>query len=365
MASYADLKNALNKASVGSALGAAASGGKGKKKGGGFFSEKWSPPRTYEDESTGKKIIQPSEPIALLKGNHKIRAQTKDGNKIEFEYPFYIYYDHYNGSKGVKRRSCTCSAGLVVDLNEEGKIEFEAGLDPCVPCHYILEEGAGGQDGWLSHRKTVVFTGVVLKWFHSRQVEKKTEFKECDGRGCTLCEKGIKRQFGRRVFWPMGPIWAEYIEEKNHMLQNSCGCGGDLEYLGFTCPECSNIIRDFEHDKPKDGEIANLNEIDVECPTCSEAVRARAELECSECDEPSRIDLWSVVLKPRRIGENYTPDLESWRPMKQHELEAVASFKPVNYEKFLSPTKLEEQAKRYGLKNPFTGNGSSGSSEWE
>lgn len=361
MASYADLKKALSGGSVGSALGAAAAGK--KKKGGGFFSEKWSPPRTYDDEETGKKIIQPSEPIAFIRGDHRIKARTRDGERVEFDYPFWIYYDHYNASKGVKRRSVTCSGGLIIDLNDNGIPEFEAGDDPCIPCYYIKEEGAGGSDGWLSHRKTIVFTCVVLKWFHTKKVDKKTEFKECTGRRCKLCEKGIQKQFGRRVFWPMGPIWAEYILEKNNLLQNSCGCGGEVEYLGFTCPECSNIIRDFEFDEPQDGEIEQYRENDITCPKCNETIRAHAELDCSECGDPKSIDLWSVVMKPRRIGEKYTPDLESWRPMKENEAAAVAEYKPIDFSKFLSPAGLDDQAKWYGLKNPFIQD-NSGSSEW-
>ena len=360
MASYEQLKNALNKGSVGSALGAAA-GGK-KKKGGGFFSEKWQPPHRYTDDN-GKEIRPPAEPIALIKGEHTIKAETKEGEAIEFEYPFWVYYDHYNGSKGVKRRSCSCSSGLVVDLDESGRPDFSYGTKPCIPCHYIDEEGAGGNDGYLNRGRKVVFTAVVLKWFHLKKDGKNTGFEDCTGRSCKLCEAGAPRQFGRRVFWPMGPVWAEYIFEKNATLQSSCGCGGNLEYLGFTCPECRQIIADYEHEPPKDGEIDALKSTDIDCPHCDETVRAHAELDCDECDSPSTVDLWSVVLKPVRIGEKYSPDLEAWRPIKDKEIEALAQFKPVDFSKFLSPSKLEDQVKWYGLNNPFDKD-SSGSSEW-
>lgn len=358
---YKKLTAALGKG-LGSALGAAAGGGK-KKKGGGFYSEKWSPPRTYDDEETGKKIIEPSEPIALVEGNYLIKAATKEGEKIEFEYPFWIYYDHYNASKGIKRRSCSCSAGLVVDLDENGNPVFETGTDPCIPCHYIDEEGAGGQDGWLSRRRTIVFNAVVLKWFHVKTEDKKTIFEDCAGKKCQLCEDGVKKQFGRRVFWPMGPIWAEYIREKQGLFEKSCGCGGELEYLGFTCPECNGIIRDFEHDEPREGEIGSYRSEEVKCPKCGEMVMAHPELDCNECEEPSTVNLWTVAMKPRRIGDKYTPDLEGWRPLKEKELEALEQFKPIDFTKFLSPSSLKDQAEWYGLKNPFAED-RSGSGEW-
>lgn len=357
---YEKLMSALN-GGVGRALGAA-SGGKKKKGAGGFYSEKWAPPRTYDDEN-GEKIVEPSEPIALIEGNYNIKAMTNDGEKIEFEYPFWVYYDHYNASKGVKRRSVACSAGLVLDLDESGQPVFDVGNGDCVPCHYIDEEGAGGKDGWLSRRRTIVFNAVVLRWFHTKVVEKKTVFEPCTGRRCKLCEEGVKKQFGRRVFWPMGPIWAEYISEKQAQLENSCGCGGKLEYLGFTCPDCDNIIRDYEHEEPKDGEIATMLSQEVECENCGNEVMANAEIECEDCDNPTSVSLWSVAMKPRRIGDKYTPDLEGWRPLKDKELTALQEYKPIDFTKFLSPPSVKDQASWYGLKNPFEKD-RSGSDEW-
>lgn len=361
MASYEALKNALNKGGVGGALGAAAGGGK-KRKGGGFYSEKWAPPRTYTGDD-GEKVTETSEPVALIEGSYLIEAKTREGEDIKFKYPFWIYYDHYNASKGVKRRSASCSSGLVVDLDENGTPVFESGSNDCVACHYIDEEGAGGQDGWLSRRRTVVFTAVILKWFHTKTVEKKTVFEPCAGRNCKLCKDGVKKQFGRRVFWPMGPIWAEYISEKQFLLQNSCGCGGELEYLGFTCPNCDHILRDFEHDAPKSGEVYMYRSEERECPKCNDTVLARAEIDCNECDNPTRVDLWTVAMKPRRIGEKYTPDLEAWRPLKDKEMEAIAEFKPIDFSKFLSPASVKDMCNWYGLKNPFAED-RSGSSEW-
>lgn len=361
MASYADIKKALGKG-VGAALGAAAEGG--KKKGGGFYSEKWQPPRTYTDDKTSEKITEPSEPIALLNGHYRIDAKTKLGEEVKWEYPFYMYYDHYNSSKGVKRRSCSCSAGLIIDLDDAGRVRFDYGEEPCVPCYYIDQEGAGGKDGWIRRSRKAVFTCVVLKWFHTTKVDNKTEFKACTGKKCPLCQKGFPRQFGRRVFWAMGPVWAEYILEKNQLFQNSCSCGGELEYLGFTCPECNHIIKDFEHEEADAGTIEYLRTSEIKCPKCKKTIEAVPVVECNECDDPQLVDLWSVAMKPRRIGAKFTPDLESWRPLKENEIEAVSKFEPIDFSKFLKPADPAKQAEWYGVKNPFAED-TSGSDEWE
>ena len=362
-----------------------------KKKGGGFYSEKWAPPHRHGDESQElHKCTWPTR--AELKGStvvvviamallsaftvgvdfvvsYIIQAMTDEGKDIDFEYPVWICSDHYNGSKGIKRRSCTCSAGMVVGLDERGNPNFETGNKPCIPCYYIDEEGAGD---YINRGRKVVFTGVVLKWFHQKTVDKKTVFEACAGKRCKLCSEGVKKQFGRRVFWPMGPVWAEYIMQKNAMLQKSCGCGGVLTYLGFSCPKCAAAIRDYDDSTPNDGEIEKLRTMDVRCPKCKEKVRAVAEVECDECDDPIVVDLWSVALKPLRIGDKYTPDLESWRPLKPKEIEALATYKPIDFKKFLSPSSLKDQAEWYGLKNPFGRDGAvvdsgddEGADEWE
>lgn len=355
---YKQLKAALAGNSVGNKLGAV-TGGK-KKGGGGFYSEKWAPPHRHGDENPD------AEPIALIKGSYVVKAKTVDGEQLDVEYPFWVCFDHYNASKGVKRRSCVCSAGMVVDLNDQGQAEYKTGSEPCIPCHYIDEEGA---NEYISRSRKTVFTGVILKWFHVKKVENKTVFAACKRKNCELCAQGEKRQFGRRVFWPMGPIWTEYILQKNAVLQKSCGCGGALTYLGFTCPECTAIIKDYEERNPKEGEIEHLRTTEVKCPKCKTKVLAVAEVECDECDEPVLVDLWSVILKPIRIGEKYTPDLEQWRPLKEKEIEALANFKPINFEKFLSPAPLDDQSKWFGLKNPFNGveddDDDEGASEWD
>lgn len=359
MASYEKLKAVLKSGSIGSQLGAAAGQGK-KKKGGGFFSEKWTPPHRFTDPETEERHNPDAEPIALIRGDHTIKAKTSDNKDIKFNYPFWVYYDHYNGSKGVKRRSCSCSAGLVVDLDDKGQPDFSYGSEPCLPCYYIDQEGA---DDYINRGRKLVFTAVVLKWFHVIKSGKKTEFKDCLSRGCPLCEKGIKRQFGRRVFWPMGPVWGEYIFEKNALFQKSCVCGGELECLGFTCPDCMGIIKDYSSVEPAKGEVELLRESDMVCPKCGEEITPVAEYECEECDNPQQLDLWSVVLKPVRIGNKYAPDLESWRVLKDREKEAIAQFKPIDFSKFLGPSSIADQSKWYGLKDPFEED-TSGSSEW-
>lgn len=356
---YAALKKAFS-GGIGSKLGSAAP--RKKKGGGGFYSEKWAPPHRNGEDNPD------AEPIALLEGKYNIKAETEDGDEIEFQYPFWVCYDHYNASRGVKRRSCVCSAGLVATLDDAGRPLFETGDKECIPCYYIDEKGGGE---YINRGRKVIFTGVVLKWFHVKKVENKTIFEACAGKRCKLCAEGVKKQFGRRVFWSMGPLWAEYIMQKHATLQKSCGCGGVLSYLGFSCPECTATIRDYEDETPDEAEVERLRDAPVKCPKCKERVMATPELECEECDEPTPVDLWSVVLKPLRIGDKYTPDLESWRPMKPKEKEAVANYKPIDFEKFMSPSTLKQQSEWYGLKNPFDGSdidddeGEEGADEWD
>lgn len=357
MGSYEELKKVFATTGMAGKLGTVAPK---KKKGGGFYSEKWAPPHRHGDESPE------AEPIALLKGNYTIEATTDEGRPIDFEFPFWICYDHYNGSKGVKRRSCTCSAGLVATLDDMGNPNFEAGNKPCIPCYYIDEEGA---DDYINRGRKIVFTGVVLKWFHQKTVDKKTVFEACAGKRCKLCAEGAKKQFGRRVFWSMGPVWAQYIIQKHAMLQKSCGCGGVLTYMGFSCPKCAASIRTYEDQPPSDGEIEKLRTSEIRCPKCKEKIQAIAEVECDECDEPTLVDLWSVALKPLRIGDKFSPDLESWRPLKEKEMQALSAYKPIDFKKFLSPSSLKEQSEWYGLKNPFGRDGGTsddeGADEWE
>lgn len=365
MGEYDQIKKALNGGALSKALGSVSGAKKPKKTSGGFFSEKWQPPHQHTD-SEGVEHNPSPEPIVLIQGNYPIEAVANiDGKdqEIAFEYPFWLHYEHYNASKGAKRRYVTCSSGLRVQLDDNGNPEFTTGDDPCIPCHYIREEGAGGQDGYLSHSRKISFTAVVLKWFHQVQDGKFTKYEVCEGRNCPLCDQGVNRQFGRRVFWSMGPIWAETIMSKNASLLRSCACNGELEYLGFICPQCKHIMRNFDEEPEVAGEVEMYRSGTVTCPHCEEEVIAESEVACDECDTPRLVDLWSIMFKPIRIGDKYTPSIDSWRALKPKELELVRTIEPVEFQKFLKPTPLKDQAAGFGLKNPFEED-TSGKSEW-
>jgi hypothetical protein len=59
-------------------------------------------------------------------------------------------------------------------------------------------------------------------------------------------------------------------------------------------------------------------------------------------------------MKPLRIGKDYSPDLEGWRPLKENEIELVEKTKPIDFSKFLKPTPVETQAEKFDLKNLYT-----------
>lgn len=326
--------------------------------GGSGFGDRWTPPES------GQAIT----PIILFPGAYSINI-AHDGGEIEkVRLPYSIVVEHYSKKSNKFAR---CIAGMKYEEDAEGDLIIVPGDGDCVGC---LEYSRGKQSG-VSSRKLHVFNGVLLANFHwvEKTSQRGTKYKEavqCTGRRCKLCDQGIEKTFGRRVYWPLGPSFVDMLGDFDTItLARECRCGGTIEPIGFECPACRMPYRDLERD-PIDNE-EQLHQLRIGTFSCkTEGCGYRGFMdevpECSDCSTATPLKLWDVVIEVYRSGEGPTSALQISR-YKYYSPEKRAAIsdlmKPINPNDVYPILNLDSQAKRLGKDNSFSGSGRSSNNE--
>lgn len=332
-----------------------------KRGGGGGFGDRWFPPKTSEgDRPVG---------IVLFPGDYKIPvALGKKGEMDEMELQYYLTFEHYYAAK---KRGATCSAGLRV-LPDGDDFEITFGDNDCPACYHI-EDGAGGINRRLMH----VFNAVLLGHFHlvdsDRADDEGKPYKDwvnCEGKRCKYCSSGSDRIYGRRVYWPMGSRFVNTLMTQTQtVLSSHCKCGGEIEPIGFQCPECSEVFRDLEEDPADDEELKVLRTKKVRCPNCKVVDIPEEVPECDSCKKATPLTMWDVQYKLARQGEgtDTTLMISEWKPLTDKLLAKIERhMKPYDFAGHLyKPPTPAHQASRLGVPNPFSEKGDKGGVDWK
>jgi len=362
---YEDALANLNEAAQ---LRASTRSPKGKGGSGGSWTQRFRAPGANEDPAQ----------IVLVPGEYEIVLQTGKGKPFKLQRRYGIVYRHYNATK---KKYCRCTAGLAMDGKPNNYI-IVPGNQPCPSCR-TMEDGAA----WMQIRKLHVFSIVLLDHFHlvdSDRVNDRTgeaykEYEECQGKRCKLCKKGVKRVFGKRMYWPLGPMHAGQLGDiARKTLATKCACGGRIRPIAAQCPACGATLRDFD-DEPFDTkkELAEFRSSSHTCVNddCSYKGPFLEIPECDSCRKATPLGLFNTKLEVYMAGKGTQSVLQvsDFEPLS---VKLKAKIKdamiPFNLDKVwdFKPLDPDEQAKVMGIDNPFDNysddieEDESGSSAW-
>lgn len=330
--------------------------------GGGGYGDRWKPPES------GKQLT----PMILFPGQYSMRARKESGEMEQIVRPYAVLHEHYSKPGKAYAR---CVAGLALQDHGDGNWVITPGEKNCVGCH----EYQKGKESGVSLRKIHIFNGVLLANFHwiektSKRGTKYKEAAQCAGRRCKMCDQGVERSFGRRIYWPLGPSFVEQLGDFDAItLARECQCGGTIEPIAFECPDCKTPFRDLEDDPVRsEEELEELRDNVYGCSECSHRGLMDEVPECSDCREARSVKLWDVVMEVYRSGTGPTSSLQfSRHKFYPPERRAAISdlMKPIDVESVYPILNLNAQAKRLGKSNPFDsagpGAGGNGTSEPE
>lgn len=320
-------------------------------KGGGGFSDRFTPPKGEEDPAS----------IVLFPGDYKIELKTpKRGDTVTMEREYYVVYEHFYATK---MRGVTCSAGLALEKDGDNYLVVP-GNDDCVPCFHIEENDAG-----ISRRRLCVFNGVLLGYFHLVDSDRTDndgkpykEWKPCRGKRCKHCNNGIEKTYGRRVYWPLGSRFVDQLlAHEAKVLSKHCKCGGELEPIGFQCADCGEILLDLDEDPLDHEEIAAYRSKPAKCPNCGLRDIPEEVPECDSCNKPTPLTMWDVSMDVIRSGEGTDTNLmvTGWKPLDDKLLKRIEErMKPFDFAgRIYKKPEPAFQAKLLSLPNPFEDGG--------
>lgn len=329
----------------------------------GSWLDQWKPPH-QQDANAPQQIL-------LFKGDYHQEYETPEG-KQEIPREYYVFYSHfvkhaYHGNGG----GTTCGAGLALIPDEDGDLLVIPGTDPCVCCYHI-EDGAPG----IQRQKQFAFNAIRPGNFHrvpSANLNPKTnkpymEWVSCMGKNCKHCKARVKKEYGLRVYWPMGIRFAEQLMAyEDSLLSMSCACGDSLIIEAFTCASCKDCVVDLT-EEPMDAEQLHMMKVQPKtCPFCGHLDLLVPEKSCESCDSPEPLTIWDVILEVQKTGFQtdsslmilgFTPLDEDTRSKLQDKM------KPFDFAE--GPLRVESPnavCKRLQLQNPFPSESHSGSTE--
>lgn len=307
--------------------------------GGGNFSDRFKIPKSDEE--------QPK--ILFFKGRYPTEFQMPDGSVVTEVYDYGLVGEHFSKARNT---GFTCTAGFSMD--EEGYIG--TGNKPCVGCYAFASKGKNFCGG---ARKVHVFNAILLEWFHIVDSAKKDkegkpykEYVMCKGKRCRHCASGIERQFGRRVYVPMGSMFVNTLSDFDlYTLTDTCECGDQLRSISFECPECGYEFIDY----PGQEEKVRFRESDQKCPKCKKLVEPKEFFECDSCGDPRPLTLWNTWLQLFKSGEGVNTTLSVRRHGKVSDemLEKVKDLmEPIDLDRVYPKRSLVDQAKRLKIRLP-------------
>jgi len=318
---------------------------------GGSWTQRFTPPSGDEDP------VQ----IVLVPGEYEMALQDPKGLKgktLKIKRRYGIVHRHYNATK---KKYCRCTAGLRRD-RAGSQYLIVPGHNKCPSCKHI-DDGAA----WLQTKKLHVFSLVLLDHFHLVDSDKTDnegkpyqDYEECDGKRCKLCKKGVKKVFGKRMYWPLGPMHARQLGDiAKKQLGRNCVCGGKIRPIAFVCPSCEATLRDLE-DEPFDTkkELAKFRAEPHNCENCSYKGPFIEVPHCNSCRKPTPLGLFNTKLEVYMAGKGTQSSLQvpDYEPLS---VELKAKIKeamiPFNLEKVwdYKPLDPEEQSKLMGIDNPY------------
>lgn len=311
--------------------------------------QRFTPPGANEDPAR----------IMLFPGEYTMLLEVEGARKpFKMVRPYGIVNRHYNSAK---KRFCRCTAGLKREDTPDGNYLILPGNDECPSCSVAKSAD------FMAVRKLHVFNVLRLEHYHLVDSDRKKEgtseyfkdYVECDGKRCKLCRKGAERVFGRRMYWPIGPMHVEQLVDIDRKtISKRCICGGKVSPVAFTCPACGGIFRDLDDD-PVDSK-KELSQIRSEEHRCQQKgckyVGAMSEVsQCDSCRKATPLTLWDLEMEVYMSGSGTKSalTLSDWEPLtvKTRGLIKENLLTPFDWDKVydFKPMEPKEQVKHMGI----------------
>jgi hypothetical protein len=287
-------------------------------------------------------------------------------------HPVHEIFQHFNATV---RKFQLCSAKWLTDASDPSRLERDPN-SRCVGCHLI---DTGSKNVRMDRKFPV--TVFICDDFHldpngwdnkplgfADDGAQKFRKTLCTGEGCEGCQKGLDKDWGRRMYWEVPRTYLQamiaYQDEAADICAN-CGSEpgvdgeeGGLTLISLCCPGCGGQIK-FDDDSQAKALIRG----DVKCPSCEKIVAPDEILHCAGCNDPRRpkifdMDLWirTTPTSPPTLLITKAKVMEPSSKIPQHLL------KPYDLPDMLRPPPIEVQCKIHKVANPWA---APASEDWE
>jgi hypothetical protein len=214
----------------------------------------------------------------------------------------------------------------------------------CVACAEISNGNRG-----ISVSGRGIVSLIPRRKYHYIERKGKKEFSYCAKPNiCRLCDAGDEPRQESLSTWTLASTHISSLLACNERVSAKCGnCKGmgSISVVGLKCPSCGDDI-------DVDPTLGRQR-----CPSCREKIVPHETLECSNCDDPRRAQLFDTDVVVQRIGAGTRT---SYQFVEQYPFEPLPrelmNFRLPDLEEVTKPDSVAEQCRKLGLlTNPITG----------
>lgn len=308
----------------------------------------------------------------LIPGSY-IQQVTHDGETIvEEEFPYFMFREHMMKT-GQGLRGGICSAGALFANKQKSQ--------PCHGCSIFWEDYREREakkargDKTKGPKRINMRDQFVFCWFDYGVY---FEVPDTDSSGqyrmnpktnqpYTSWEKGNPNEpkyqgrpwkQGMLLPWVMGVTYKDVLLNYADVIGQdcaSCGMRGAIRCVLKMCANCHAPIYDPSNSTLSAEQRDQIDNYPFSCQQCGHNGYVDEVIECGNCPNPSRAQLWDVDLQVQAMGskgqQTYLQIL-NWsevRPIQISDQEVLNSIKPLDLPKRFSPTPLDVQAKIWNI----------------
>jgi len=298
--------------------------------------------------------------IRIIRGSYEVDMADQNGQLFKQRLSWFPFVDHFHG---VLKRGAICSAGPLHNWKNQRQ--------PCHGCDIFWgQREAGQKKGPMGKREMYALTVMhFAPYAKVEQVDRAGQIRRNNNGEPymdwveVLPHERMKYQ-GREMrewncmHWSVGwGHWSVLFDYAKDIGKSCRVCGGrdSITSMAWLCQNCGDAVIDMESTALAPKQIDDLTINPCRCPHCGHEGYLKEAINCNNCGNGDRADIFDVNLQVQRLRSNdgstqTTLQIKGWSNPGPIDPRFAEFAKPLDLPKIYTPDSLDAQAERWGLR---------------
>ena len=308
-----------------------------------------------------KPSLDYPDTIRIIRGSYEVEIPDERGQLSKIRLAYFPFIEHFHGTL---KKGAVCSAGPLH--------AFKNMRQPCLGCDKFWEQREmGNKKGAMGKREMYALTVMHFAPYakveqidrHTGQVRRSQTGEPYMEWVQVLPHERMKYQ-GREMrewnlmHWALGYGHMTSLTDyaKTTIGQSCRNCGGMncIVPIALTCQNCGNALLEYESTTLTPKQIDQMIDNPVRCPHCGNEGFLNEVLNCSNCGQGARADIYDVNIQVKKVqpsdgSNNNMLNCQGHSAPGPIDPRFAEHAKPLDLPKIYAPDSLEVQAEKWGI----------------